>query len=155
MINNVEIKKIVSHRDHRGLFREIFRDNEDIFTHYNDKFGQFSHSFSHTDVIKGWHGHKVQVQWNYIPIGAAKVVLYDDRNDSSTYKNFMEFICGEIYSPLAYSFPPGVLHGIHVLQGPMHIFYITSGCYDLENDEVRIAYDDPDIGYNWHKKIIT
>lgn len=155
MIQDVVIKEIVSHRDHRGFFREVFRETEEIFTHYDDGFGQFSHSLSHTDVIKAWHGHKVQAQWNYIPIGAAKVVLYDDRKDSKTYKEFMEFFCGENYPAAAYAFPPGVLHGIHVLQGPMHIFYITSGCYDLEGDEVRIRYDDPAIGYDWHKKVIT
>jgi dTDP-4-dehydrorhamnose 3,5-epimerase len=44
--------------------------------------------------------------------------------------------------------PPGVAHGYRVLEGPMHLFYITSRIYDPE-DEGRIPHDDPQIGYDW------
>ena len=134
MIEGVVIKGLKTHEDERGFFREIFRFSEE----YNDlSVGQLSHSLVNEGVIKGWHGHKVQSQWNYIVLGLIKVALHDNRADSPTYKETIEFLVGDGQKPLAYFFPPGVLHGYKCLKGPMEIIYLTSGVYDLE-DEVRI-----------------
>jgi dTDP-4-dehydrorhamnose 3,5-epimerase len=46
--------------------------------------------------------------------------------------------------------PQGVAHGCKALMGPVHLFYITSHVYNPD-DEGRIAHDDPEIGYDWHK----
>ena len=134
MIDGVVIKALKTHEDERGFFREIFRFSEE----YNDiSIGQLSHSLVNEGGIKGWHGHKVQSQWNYVVTGLIKVVLYDNRANSPTYKETMEFFVGDGHEPCAYFFPPGVLHGYKCLKGPMQIIYVTSGVYDLE-DEVRI-----------------
>ena len=45
-------------------------------------------------------------------------------------------------------FPQGVAHGYKCINGPANVIYVTSGQYDME-DEVRIPYDDPDIGFDW------
>ena len=62
----------------------------------------------------------------------------------------MEFLVGDGQEPCAYFFPPGVLHGYKCLKDPMHIIYVTSGVYDL-SDEIRLALDDSEIGFNWKK----
>jgi dTDP-4-dehydrorhamnose 3,5-epimerase len=145
MIDGIVIQTLKTHEDQRGFFREIFRFSED----YNDvSVGQLSHSLVNEGVIKGWHGHKVQSQWNYIVIGLIKVALYDNRADSPTHKEIMEFNVGEGQEPMAYFFPSGVLHGYKCLKGPMHIIYATSGVYDL-SDEVRLALDDFETGLDW------
>ena len=73
------IKNLETHADERGFFREIFRFAEES---KNGKVGQLSHSLVKEGVIKGWHGHKEQSQWNYIVTGKARVVLYDNRPES-------------------------------------------------------------------------
>lgn len=134
MIDGVIIKELQTHEDERGFFREIFRFSEE----YNDiSVGQLSHSLVKEGVIKAWHGHRVQSQWNYVVTGLIKVALHDNRTNSPTYKEIMEFLVGDGQEPSAYFFPPGVLHGYKCLKGPMQIIYVTSGVYDLE-DEVRI-----------------
>ena len=83
MIEGVIINKLISHTDNRGFFREIFRirkNSKNIF------IKQLSHSLVKKNIIKGWHGHKKQYQWNYILSGSALVILYDDRINSQTYK---------------------------------------------------------------------
>lgn len=141
MIDGVVIKALKTHEDERGFFREIFRFSEE----YNDiSIGQLSHSLVNEGVIKGWHGHKVQSQWNYVVTGLIKVVLYDNRANSQTYKKTMEFLVGDDQVPCAYFFPPGVLHGYKCLKGPMHIIYATSGVYDLQ-DEIRKELDYHDL----------
>ena len=39
----------------------------------------------------------------------------------------MEFPVGDDQQPLAYFFPPGVMHGYECVTGPLHIIYVTSG----------------------------
>ena len=147
MIDGVIIKELESHRDERGFFREVLRLKDDFCS---GDIGQISHSLVKTGVLKAWHAHKVQSQWNYVACGLLKVALHDTRPESPTYRETMEFYAGDKEAPKAYRFPAGVAHGYLCLEGPMHILYITSGVYDL-SDEVRIPHDDPDIGYDWSK----
>ncbi|OGX27180.1 MAG: hypothetical protein A2787_02050 [Omnitrophica WOR_2 bacterium RIFCSPHIGHO2_01_FULL_48_9] len=143
MIEGVVVKEVASHADQRGFFREIFRVEKEAV-----EIGQLSHSLVLAGVVKAWHVHAVQSQWNYVACGLIKVVLHDTRVDSPTYRKTMEFLAGDGQSPQAYFFPPGVAHGYKCLQGPMHIIYATSGVYDL-SDEIRISQGDKEIGYNW------
>jgi dTDP-4-dehydrorhamnose 3,5-epimerase len=147
MIDGVVIKPLKTHEDERGFFREIFRFSEE---YSGVSVGQLSHSFVKEGIIKAWHGHKVQSQWNYVVTGLIKVALYDDRANSPTYKETMEFLIGDSQKPYAYFFPPGVLHGYKCITEPMHIIYATSGIYDL-SDEIRLSLCDPAIGFKWKK----
>lgn len=151
VIEGVIIKELESHIDERGFFREILRVNEDFQL---EDIGQISHSLVYKGVLKAWHLHKVQSQWNYVACGLLKVALHDTRQKSPTYRETIEFFTGDNQTPKAYFFPPGVAHGYICLDGPMHIIYITSGVYDI-SDEVRIPHDNPEIGYDWLKNNIS
>ena len=145
MINDVVLKELVTHRDERGFFREIIRVTDDIF---EEGFGQWSHSLVNEGVIKAWHTHKVQAQWTYVACGLLKVALHDCRPDSPSYRETKEFLAGDNQPAHVYYFPPGVAHGYKCIHGQAHVFYVTSGVYDL-SDEGRIPHDDPEIGYDW------
>lgn len=145
MIHGVKFKDLVTHADERGFFREIIRVTDDLFF---EGFGQLSHSLVHAGVIKAWHAHRQQTQWNYVAAGLIRVALHDTRATSPTYRETMEFLIGDHQPVRAYAFPPGVAHGYRCVHGPMHIIYITSGTYD-PSDEVRLPYDDPAIGFQW------
>jgi dTDP-4-dehydrorhamnose 3,5-epimerase len=113
-------------------------------------FGQLSHSLVREGVLKAWHGHRVQTQWNYVAVGLIKVALHDARPDSQTAGETMEFLAGDEHPVRVYAFPPGVLHGYRCLRGPMHIIYVTSGTYEPA-EEVRVPGDNPEIGYDWER----
>lgn len=138
MIDGVKIINLTTHGDERGFFREIFRFPEQF---EGVSVGQLSHSHVKEGVVKAWHGHVYQSQWNYVVSGQIKIELYDNREDSQTFQEKMEFAAGEGAEPIAYFFPPGVLHGYKCINGPMQIIYVTSGVYDL-NDEVRKTNKD-------------
>jgi dTDP-4-dehydrorhamnose 3,5-epimerase len=148
MIHGVEIKELVTHPDEVGFFREVIRKTDSFFS---DGFGQWSHTKTYAGAAKGWHIHKKQTDWWYVAIGTVKVVLHDTRADSPTRGETMEIIVGGDYTPRVVKIPPGVAHGYKVLEGPCHMFYITSHLYD-PSDEGRIPHDDPSIGYDWKKE---
>lgn len=147
MIEGVIIKELDTHADERGFFRELIRKTDDFF---REGFGQFSHSLVYTGGIKAWHIHKKQVDWWYVGSGLLKVALYDTRTDSPTHKETMEILMGDHQRASVLRVPPGVAHGCKCINGPVHLFYITSHVYD-PNDEGRIPFDDPGIGYDWLK----
>lgn len=148
MIEDVVVKELVTHRDERGFFREVIRATDDFF---REGFGQWSHSLLYTDVAKAWHIHTFQIDWWYVPVGVLRVALYDARKDSRTFGETMELVMGDHQTPVLLRVPTGVAHGCKVMQGPVHLFYITSKVYNPA-DEGRIAFDDPKIGYDWLRR---
>ena len=145
MINDIVFKKLATHADNRGYFREILRFNDEIFA---EGFGQWSHSLMFDNVVKAWHFHKIQTDWWYVCSGVLRVGLCDMRETSSTYKQTMDFLMGDHQESQVVKIPPGVAHGCQTVQGPVNLFYVTSHVYNPD-DELRIAYDDPEIDFDW------
>ena len=150
MIEGVVIKELVTFPDERGFFREIIRVSDPFFS---EGFGQWSHSAMYQGVVKAWHIHQRQIDWWYVAGGVLKVGLSDRRPDSPTFGENMELLMGDNQGAAVLRVPPGVAHGCKCLSGPAHLFYVTSHVYD-PGDEGRIAFDDPDIGFDWLKQEI-
>ena len=99
-------------------------------------------------VIKAWHFHRLQTDWWYVVTGVLRVGLCDMRPDSPTYKQTMDFLMGDFQPPRVLKIPPGIAHGCKTVQGPVNLLYMTSQVYNPD-DEIRIAYNDPDIDFDW------
>lgn len=142
MIQGVELKKLTTHPDERGFFRELIRQSDEFFS----EFGQWSHSLMYAGTAKAWHVHQRQTDYWYC-IGALKVALYDLREGSPTHGRLQELLMGDRYEAVCLRIPPGVAHGCRALE-TTHLLYVTSHVYDPA-DEGRLPHDDPGIGYDW------
>lgn len=157
-IYGVEIKDLVSHGDDRGFFREIVRKTDNFF--FDGGFGQWSHSKMVKNTVKAWHYHHVQYDWWYIPMGHVQTVLFDNREESPTYRKKIMIYMGEknrygdATREACVKIPPGVLHGCKVLSDTAHLFYITSMTYD-PNEEGRFPYNDSIVDHVWGEDVIT
>jgi dTDP-4-dehydrorhamnose 3,5-epimerase len=145
MISGVEIKELKTFNDDRGFFRELIRSTDDSF---REGFGQWSHSLMFDGVIKAWHYHRIQTDWWYVVSGVLRVGLCDLREESDTYKKTMDFLMGDLQPSRMLKIPPGIAHGCKTVQGPVHLFYLTSHVYNPE-DEIRMPYNDPEIDFDW------
>ncbi len=145
MIDGVVLKELVTHSDQRGFFREIIRRTDDFFA---EGFAQWSHSLMFDGVIKAWHFHHIQTDWWYVCSGVLRVGLCDMRKNSSTHKETMDFLMGQLQPAQILKIPPGVAHGCKTIQGPVNLFYVTSHIYNPE-DEIRMPYNDPEIDFDW------
>ncbi len=148
-IHDVVIKPLVTHADDRGYFREILRDDDGLLR----RFGQTSMTKTYPGVIKAFHWHKKQDDLWYVADGMARVVLYDQREESPTYGETQVIYAGED-NPVLILIPVGVAHGYQVLGNkPVLLFYHTTSSYNPDDpDEQRIPYDDPTIGFDWSIK---
>lgn len=157
-IHGVVVKELKSFADDRGFFREVVRVTDDFFG--QGAFGQWSHSKMIKDVVKAWHYHHVQTDWWYVPIGKVETVLFDNREESPTYKTKMTLLMGEKnkFGPdvkeICVKIPPGVLHGCKVLSEEAHLFYITTHTYN-PNEEGRFPYNSDVVPHNWGENALT
>jgi dTDP-4-dehydrorhamnose 3,5-epimerase len=149
LIDGVTVKPLRVIPDERGYLFEMLRSDEPIF----QKFGQTYVTAIYPGVIKAWHYHKKQTDHFVCVHGMAKVVLYDDREDSPTRGLVNEFFMGERNMVLLV-IPRLVWHGMKGVgtDTTLIVNTPTEPYSAAEPDEYRKPYDTPDIPYDWALK---
>lgn len=106
-IIEVEIKPIKKYIDERGYLAELFRQDE-IDTDILPLMSYISMTLP--GIIRGPHEHVEQTDY-FCFMGPSnfKLILWDNREDSSTYNNRMELFVGED-NPTIVIVPWGVVH---------------------------------------------
>jgi len=145
MINGVQVIPLKRIPDERGTIMHMMRSTDPHF----QQFGEIYFSTIYKDVIKGWHLHR-EMSLNYACIhGRIKLVLFDDREQSSTRGELMEVFLG----PDNYSLviiPPEVWNGFKGMSDPVSI---VANCCTHAHDPSRSSRLDPfdnHIPYNWN-----
>ncbi|MDI6615134.1 MAG: dTDP-4-dehydrorhamnose 3,5-epimerase family protein [Syntrophaceae bacterium] len=149
MIEGVSIKKLKVIPDERGRLMEIFRRDDELFS----GFGQVYMTTAYPGVVKGWHYHKKQDDNMAVVKGTMKIVLYDGREDSPTYREVNEFFAGE-HNPILVHIPRYVYHGFKCVSPDEAIVINTpTEVYDYaQPDEFRVHPHNNDIPYDWGRK---
>jgi dTDP-4-dehydrorhamnose 3,5-epimerase len=149
MIEGVVVKPLRVIPDERGFLMEMLRSDDPVF----EKFGQAYVTATYPDVVKGWHYHRKQTDHFVCIRGMAKVVLYDQREDSPTRGQVQEFFMGE-RNPILLKIPPRVMHGFKATGGEMAmIVNMPTELFNYaEPDEYRVSWDSPEIPYDWSLK---
>lgn len=107
-IEGVVIKKLEPHVDNRGYLIETFRRDE-----LPDSFQpEMSYvSYTKPGIARGPHEHLEQTDlFCFVGPGNFWVKLWDNRENSPTYGNYLEMVGGED-NRISVLVPPGVVHG--------------------------------------------
>jgi dTDP-4-dehydrorhamnose 3,5-epimerase len=149
VIDGVATKKLRVIPDERGRLMEILRSDDQLFS----RFGQVYMTTVYPGVVKGWHYHKKQTDHFAVVKGMAKLVLYDNRDDSPTKGDINEFFVGE-HNPLLVKIPPLVLHGFKCISEEEAIcINVPTEVYNYEQpDEFRVDPHKNDIPYSWDRR---
>lgn len=150
LIEGVSIRKLNPILDERGFLQECLRSDWSEFK----KFGQAYITAAFPNVVKAWHKHRIQTDNLICIVGNAKLVLYDKREKSRTYKNINEIFFGE-KNPLLVTIPNNIWHGFKAIGDKMIIVLnIPTEIYNYDKpDEYRLPYDTDEIDYNWELKM--
>jgi dTDP-4-dehydrorhamnose 3,5-epimerase len=144
MIAGVETISLLRIQDERGFVMRMLRADDPHFT----KFGEIYFSVIYPGIIKGWHLHS-RMTINYAVVqGNIKLVLYDQRPDSTTYRELQEIVFGQINYQLV-RVPPGVVNGFTAVGG---VGALVANCADIPHDPAEITRIDPftpTIPYDW------
>lgn len=149
MIQDVVFKKLRVIADERGYLMEMLRVDDELF----DKFGQVYMTAVYPNVVKGWHYHKFQTDYMACVSGMIKLVLFDARQESPTYREVNEFFIGD-KNPGLVKIPCGVYHGFKGagIQTALIVNTVNTP-YNYENpDEFRVEWNSPEVPYNWDLK---
>lgn len=106
-ISDVVVKELKKHSDGRGWLIEIFREDE-IDPRYRPVMEYIS--MTEPDIARGPHEHADQADYfAFIGPSTFKIYLWDNRQNSPTYRNRMVLLAGE-EAPRTVIIPPGVVH---------------------------------------------
>jgi dTDP-4-dehydrorhamnose 3,5-epimerase len=149
LIHGVAVKPIKRMADERGMLMEIMRSDDPIFR----KFGQVYLTMAYPGVVKAWHYHRKQTDHFCVVSGMAKVVLYDARPKSPTYRRINEFFAGEL-NPQLIVIPPRVMHGYKAIStAPAYLINVPTELFNYSKpDEFRVPPHTRKIPYNWSRR---
>ena len=148
-----EVKEIrpVRHRDPRGFFSEIFRD--DVLRRHGIDivFVQENHSLSgNRGVVRGLHFQvPPEGQAKLVRVGAGSIldVAVDIRHGSPSYGRHVAIVLSAADGNQLFV-PEGFAHGFCTLEPNTEVVYKVNRYYSAEHDR-GLAWNDPALGIVW------
>jgi dTDP-4-dehydrorhamnose 3,5-epimerase len=137
------------HRDARGFFLETFHARKYADGGIPGPFVQDNHSRSVKGTLRGLHAQRQCPQGKLVRAVEGEMfdVAVDIRPSSPTFGRWVGVrLSGENFRQLY--IPPGFAHGFCVLSDVVHVEYKCTDFYRPE-DEIGVAWDDPEIGIAW------
>ena len=149
-IKDLYILQNVSHKDSRGLFRELWNKKTIDDLQLNCSFNQDNISISKKNVIRGLHfQHKPHEQLKYIQViqGSILDIAVDIRIQSLTFGKHIALEISD-KNNLGLWIPKGFAHGFLALEDNTIVTYKCAGKYSKKHEQT-IKWNDPDLNINW------
>lgn len=144
MIDGVALVPLTRIGDERGALLHMLRSDAPHFR----GFGEVYFSIVKPPSVKAWHRQHVMTRHYAVPLGAAKIVLYDDRRGSPSLGEVQEVRLGEDNYQLLV-IPPMIWSGFTALADrPALIADCTTHPHDPAQASRRDPFD-PTIPYRW------
>ena len=150
-IHDLRVKRLNRLYDERGNLCEILRCDDPLYREsFPSGFAQAYITHVNPGVVKGWHLHLKQKDHFFGVYGTAKVVLYDERDDSPTRGLVNEIILTP-ERPMVVQIPERVWHGFMALSSEgAGILNFPTRLYDYADpDEYRCDPHSGEIPYSW------
>lgn len=148
MVNNeflpvgVGIRALKPHRDDRGVFTEIFREEWTV----GCEAVQWNVASSAANVLRGVHVHLCHADYLVVLSGALVLGLHDIRPESGS-AGLSCMITLDAAVPRAITIPPGVCHGFYFPIASTHIYAVSA--YWDPDDELGCRFDAGELGLTW------
>ncbi len=139
----------VVNSDERGFFLECYHSEKFAEGGIEARFVQDNHSLSTQGTLRGLHAQRTHPQGKLVRAIEGEIfdVAVDIRPASPTFGRWEgAFLSAENFR-LIYV-PPGFAHGFCVVSKRAQVQYKCTDLY-RPDDEIVIAWNDPDIGVEW------
>jgi dTDP-4-dehydrorhamnose 3,5-epimerase len=147
MIDGVIIQELKQITDERGKVMHMLRCDSPLF----ERFGEIYFSFVNPGVVKAWKRHKRMTQNFAVPIGMIRLVIYDNRDGTTSYGRTEIMEIGEENYCLV-KIPPLVWNGFQCISFKQALI---ANCSDIPHDPDEAEQKDQlnsSIPYKWHIK---
>jgi len=136
--------------DERGFFLEAFHARRyGEYLGISQPFVQDNHSRSSRGVLRGLHAQRRQPQGKLIRVARGEVfdVTVDIDPTSETFGQWVGIMLSDSNHRQLWV-PPGYAHGFLVVSDTADLEYKCTAYYQPD-DEIGVAWNDPDIGIEW------
>jgi dTDP-4-dehydrorhamnose 3,5-epimerase len=141
----------VRHRDERGFFSEVWREDALARAGIECRFVQENHALSRAPwTVRGLHfqiGRVAQAKLIRCSRGSIFDVAVDIRRGSPSFGRYLATVLSEENWHQLYV-PAGFAHGYCTLEPDTEVIYKVSAYYDPQSER-GVAWDDPELGISW------
>lgn len=144
-ISGVSLTDLRAISDDRGTVLHMIRSDSSEFS----QFGECYFSEIHPGVVKAWKKHHDQTQNLAVPVGRIRIVIFDNRVDSSSKDTLKILELGRPDSYKRLRIPPGVWYGFTCIS---ETSALIANCTDLPhdpNESELTPLNNPEIPYTW------
>jgi dTDP-4-dehydrorhamnose 3,5-epimerase len=139
------------HRDDRGFFSEVWREDAMRHAGIDVGFVQENHALSRpVGTIRGMHfqiGTTAQAKLIRCSRGSILDVAVDIRRGSPTFGRHLKIVLSSENWKQLYV-PVGFAHGYCTLEPDTEVIYKVTAYYDAASER-GLAWDDPEVGIEW------
>lgn len=142
MIDGVIVTSLKRIINDKGDIYHALKSSENSFT----AFGEAYFSTVHKSDVKGWKKHREMTLNIVVPVGCIDFVIYDDRVESPTFKQFQKLsLSQDNYSRL--TVPPKVWMGFKGQSSGMNLLLNLASIEHDPMESETIELDE--IDYDW------
>jgi dTDP-4-dehydrorhamnose 3,5-epimerase len=144
-IEGVATQPLKEITDSLGSVLHMLRNDSPLF----NKFGEIYFSEINPKTIKAWKLHKKITQNIAVPVGRIRLVIYDNRPESSTHRNIAEYQTGRHDNFCLIHIPPMLWYGFQSLDSQKSLIV---NCTDLPHDPLEsrlLPLDSGKIPFQW------
>jgi dTDP-4-dehydrorhamnose 3,5-epimerase len=144
LIDGLIVENIKIIHDEKGSVLHMLRSDSALFKN----FGEIYFSEVKPNIIKGWKIHHLTTQRFAVPSGSIKLVIFDDRENSSTKGLITEISFGRDNYKLVI-IPPNLWYSF---KGISKVTALIANCIDFPHDPSEsetIDIDNKKIPYVW------
>ncbi|WP_158999110.1 dTDP-4-dehydrorhamnose 3,5-epimerase family protein [Pigmentibacter ruber] len=145
-ISGVLIQELKQFTNEKGKVFHMLRADSPSFI----AFGEVYFSQINPGKIKGWHKQLIKTINYAVPVGKVKLVLYDARENNSTYKNILEITLSQDEYYLV-TIPPGIWVSFKAISDTIALLVNCATHPHSEKECEYVAIEDNLIPYNWDK----
>jgi dTDP-4-dehydrorhamnose 3,5-epimerase len=147
VIEGVAVREVLHVPRPHGIITELYRPEWDpsrmpvVQTYQSRLF---------PGAIGAWSCHAKSIDRLFVNSGLLKIVLFDGREQSPTYRMLNEFYAGDA-RPTFLVIPTGIWHGLqNIGTADALVLNFPTMAYDYQDpDHYRLPLDAPEIPYVW------
>ena len=145
-IEGVKLVALREIADERGAVLHMMRNDSPGFT----TFGECYFSEVLPGVVKGWKKHQLQTQNLAAPVGRIRIVLFDERSQSST-NGIVEVIdIGRPDSYLRITIPPGIWYAFSCISVEKALLVNCADIPHQPSESETMSLTESHVPYKWH-----
>ena len=145
IIEGVVLTPLKQIKDERGAVFHVMKNNSETFY----SFGEAYFSKINEKIVKGWKSHKEMKQNFCVPYGKLKLVLFDNRINSTSKGVINEIILSDDKNYIRVTIPENIWYSFKCLSNDYCLLLNIANIKHKKNESIQMNLNNNIIPYTW------